>query len=252
MKNIFQNFKNKAIPLFAWSVIGISAILTGCGGGGDGGGSGLTLQDLQGRWVPASGDLVARWLPPSSAGQTTGSFWLLSQSDDSLTVLDTSVNGSQGVVAKGARYRLDQGSVSAYIDWTGVANVNASPKTISFVNGPALNLQDSLSLPALQGNAVGAWRSNFDLTTLNLNVSPGGLITGATTGGCQYDGVLTARSDVTMYEATLEETCTNLMQVSVVRFTGIGFVSGGALNQLTLALVSADRTSGKVLYFTKQ
>lgn len=255
MKTFYQNLKNKAAPIFVWSAISMTAILTGCGGGGDGGGSGLTLKDLQGRWETANGDLVARWLPPSTAGQTTGSFWLLSSNTPFLTVLDTSVNGSQGVVAKGARYRLDptstQGVALEYIDWTGVANVNATPKTMSFVNGPALNLQDSLGLPALQGNAVGDWRSNLNLTALNLNVGPGGLITGDTNGGCEYDGVLTARSDVNMYEATLEEKCTDLLQVSVVRFTGIGFVSA-SVDKLTLALVSTDRTIGKVLYFTKQ
>lgn len=171
-------------------------------------------------------------------------------------MLNASVSGTSAVTAKGKRYSLtpQAGQVSApvAIDWTGVANVKSAPKTLQFSGNPALSLQDPLKDGALQLNAVGQWHSNLGLTSLTFQVDALGVITGKSLTGCVYVGVLNARTDVTVYEAKLSETCA---AGAVEQFTGIAVISSSAtanINQLTLAMVSADNMAGKVLYFQRQ
>lgn len=212
----------------------------------------LTLQSLQGRWTTTSNEWVARWLPPA-AGQNSAALWILSQDGQFLSVLNATVNGSSTVIAKGTRYNLDplsgRGGSTTTLDWQGTANLSASPATLSFRDGQSFALQDPLKNAALQLNAVGAWTSNVGLTTLNWQVDELGVITGNSQTGCMYVGVLNARTDVDAYEVKLSETCAGV----VLQFTGIGVISSmPRLNQLTLALVSANSQAGKVLYLQRQ
>lgn len=266
MKNVTSTFKNVTLSWSAWACMALAVGLSACGGGGSSSGTpvtppsvvvepALTLSTLQGRWTTPGSDFVARWVPPAP-GQSTAAIWGLSRDGQYLTVLNASVSGTSGVTAKGKRYSLTppagQPNVPVPIDWTGVANVNSSPKTLQFAAGPALSLQDPLEDGALQLNVVGQWQSNLQLTTLTFQVDALGVMTGKSQTGCVYVGVINARTDVGVYEAKLSETCG---EGAVEQFTGIAVLSSSAtanLNQLTLAMVSADNMAGKVLYFQRQ
>ena len=268
MKNIVLTFKKSALSWTACTCVAMSLGLSACGGGGSGGTDvvvtppppvvvepALTLTSLQGRWTTANGDLAVRWVPPAQ-GQTSATLWGLSSDGNYLTVLSANVSGSSGISAKGKRYNLGvtagQSPAPISLDLSGTANVKTSPHTINFAGSSILNLQDPLKDGALQLNAVGQWQSDLGLTTLTFKVDALGVITGTSQTGCTYVGVLNARNDVSVYEAKLTETCpTNLIQ----QFTGIGVLSSSAtanLNQMTLAMVSADSLTGKVLYFQRQ
>lgn len=266
MKNIASTYKKLALSWTACACVAMSLGLTACGGGGGGDVAvtppppvvidpALTLASLQGRWTTASGDLAMRWVPPAQ-GQTSATLWGLSSDGNYLSVLSANVSGSAGVTAKGKRYNLNavagQTNPPIALDLSGTANVKSAPHTISFTGNSILNLQDPLKDGALQLNAVGQWHSNLGLTTLTFKVDALGVITGTSQTGCTYVGVLNARNDVSVYEAKLTETCASTL---VEQFTGIGVLSSSAtanLNQLTLAMVSADSLTGKVLYFQRQ
>lgn len=269
MKNIASIFKKSVSPWLVGASLAATLGLAACGGGG-GSGSGvaepvtppaqppvvveplLGLNTLQGRWATANNDLVARWLPPVP-GQTTAPIWMLSQDGQSLTVLNATVSGSTGVSAKGKRYAVNTPEVPAVaIDWQGTSNVKSSPATLSFVGGPNLSLTSPLKDAVLQLNAVGQWRANLGLTTLDFDVDALGIITGQSQTGCLYVGVITARTDVSVYEVKLSETCPSN---AVEMFSGIAILSSSAaanLSQLTLALVSVNGDVGKALYFNRK
>jgi hypothetical protein len=268
MKYASSNFKKSAL---GWTTGALLALgLAACGGGGGGSPDvpvtppppvppvvepALALNTLQGRWASANGDLAMRWVPPA-VGQTTATLWGLSSDGTYLMHLSTSVNGPTGVTAKGKRYSLSlsagQVAEPVALDWTGAANVKVAPKTLTFAGGPALSLQDPLKDGALQLNAVGRWQSNLGLTSLDFDVDALGVITGKSQTGCLYVGVLNARTDVTVYELKLSEACAGGL---IQQFTGIAVLSSSAnanINQLTLAMVNADSTLGKALYFQRQ
>lgn len=267
MTSIFSSFKTQRSIVKASSLGLLVLAVAACGGGGGGSGpsepiapitpppsteAALTLQSLQGRWVTAGNEWVARWLPPMT-GQSTAAVWLLSKDGQFLSVLNATVSGSAGVVAKGFRYQLDpatgQASSPVNLDWPGVADLKTAPGTLKFADGLSFTLHDSLKDAALQLNAVGSWVSKVGLTNLNLRIDELGVITGSSLTGCNYVGVLTARTDVKTYEAKLSETCAGAVQ----QLTGIGVMSLEAtLDQLTIALVSANSQAGKVLYLQRQ
>lgn len=265
MTPIFSSFKTQRSFLKACSLCLLVLAVAGCGGGSSGPTeptvpvtpppsteAALTLQSLQGRWVTADNDWVARWLPPMT-GQSTAAVWLLSKDGQFLSVLNATVSGSAGVAAKGLRYQLDpatgQASGPVNLDWRGLADLKAAPATLKFAEGPSFTLQDPLKYAALQLNAVGSWVSKVGLTNLNVRIDELGVITGSSLTGCNYVGVLTARTDVNTYEAKLSENCAGAVQ----QLTGIGVMSLEAkLDQLTIAMVSANSQAGKVLYLQRQ
>lgn len=268
MKNIASTFKKSALSLSALACVAVTLGLSACGGGSSSPEvvvptppppvvvePTLTLTTLQGRWATANGDFVARWVPPAP-GQSTATLWGLSGDGEFLTVLNASVSGTTAVSAQGKRYSLNpqsaQASAPAVVDWAGVANVKLAPATLRFASESPLSLQDGLKDGALQLNAVGQWQSNLGLTSLTFQVDALGVMTGKSQTGCLYVGVLNARTDVSVYDVKLSEACGGGL---VQQFTGIAVLSSSAtanINQLTLAMVNADSTTGKVLYFQRQ
>jgi hypothetical protein len=266
MTPFFASFKAPRSLARVWALGILILAVSACGGGGSGPSEpvkpppppassnepDLTLQSLQGRWLSADKQWVARWLPPAP-GQSSATIWLVSEDEQYLSVLNATVSGSSVVVSKGWRYTLDplsgQSNSAQALDWRGTTNLKSSPATLSLTEGLNFTLQDPLKEAALQLNAVGSWTSNLNLTRLNLRVDELGVITGTSQTGCVYVGVLTARTDVSAYEAKLSETCAGAVQ----QFTGMAALTAGTtLSKLTLALVSANNQAGKVLYLQRQ
>lgn len=268
--NLYSSSLKAPNTLSRVTILGLLVLaLAACGGGGAGPSEplppaapppppassnepALTLQSLQGRWTTADKQWVARWLPPTS-GQSTATVWMLSEDGRFLSVLSSTLSEDTVVLSKGLRYDLDPSpgvsSNAVPLDWRGGASLKSSPATLTLNDGFNFTLQDALKDAALQLNVVGSWTSNLGLTQLNWRVDELGVITGISLTGCSYVGVLTARTDVSAYEAKLSETCAGVVQ----QFTGMAALpSGSNLNQLTLALVSANSQAGKVLYLQRQ
>ncbi len=237
-------------------VICASLLIGGCGGGGDGGapgGGSFSWSQLQGRWESTVSDQTGRWMPPPFGG-TVATLWLLAVDNSFLTVVDTNISGGDIVSAKGTRYRFDplssQPIAPEIIDWSGPANLNTNPRTISFYTGPSLRQTDSLTTQSLQ-NVIGAdWVMDSSVENIRLKISSTGLIVGDSNRGCTYDGSIKARPDVTMYDVLIEQTCRELSGDVITQMSGIGFVNQG-IDQLTLALVVADRSKASVWFFNK-
>ena len=264
-----KNFKSLSKKILAFVRLSVFTTLVlsvvGCGGGGGANSveqpdpklqpsvdSEFNMRALQGRWVSTTNDWVGYWVPPS-VGNTKASFWLLSNNNQFMSVIDSTVANLADFTLKGTRYDFVALSPEP-LELRGVANLKESPAKLNLSDGLKFTLENPLKEQALQLNTVGSWKGSFSfsgarLADVNLDINQLGIITGDSTGGCGFDGVIAPRIDINIYELKLQMTC----EGNVTNLSGIAVLPlAGQLQKLTFALVSADNQAARVFNLDRQ
>lgn len=232
-----------AVLAARWLTLGALVALTACGGGGDDPEPvpvpALQAASLQGRWVTVSGVSPAQTLLVLPVVEDEASVWSVAADGHTLAQLKLSTSGADGVRARGKLYTLGGSVAPQTIDWQGIAQVAAAGATIS-LNAGALSLTraDLLNQPIRLADVVGTWRATAGDGTLALQWTVGaqGALSGPSTTGCTYAGTLGERTDATVFNVQLTETCLSSMR----RFQGIASAraaQGAQSAALTMALV---------------
>lgn len=234
----------------------LAAVLASACGGGGGGDTGTTTPPttlsaaaLQGRWVTASGISPARTgvVVPGAAGATE--LWLLSADLLSLARLQITTSGSDAVSASGKSYTLPSTStnVGQAANYSGSASL--ANNTLS-LNAGTLQLirSDALTAASSQAAIAGNWNASVGNQTVTLNwaIAADGKLSGPSSTGCSYSGTLAARSDASVYNASLTENCSS----GSVSFAGIATyraAQGNLPAALTLATTSTDGNQTQAL-----
>lgn len=234
-------------------------LISACGGGGDA----MTVPNttptpqqpptepgaamLQGRWLTSNGITPTRTaiVLTTAAGDTE--MWLLSSDLSSLSRLQVSTSGADGVSATGKTYSLPSSTSNPAQSATYSGSVNLSNNTLS-LNAEALLLtrSDELTTPTALTDVVGGWSASAggQRVTLQWTIDANGIIGGPSSTGCSYSGILSARRDGNAYNASVTETCSS----GIINFAGIATYRAN-LATLTLVLIStdADQSQGLVL-----
>ena len=236
-----------------------ATLISACGGGGGGDAAPapaptptptpspteLSAVQLQGRWLTSSGITPVRTgivLPTAAGG---AELWLLASDLRSLSRLQVSTSGTDGVSATGKTYPLPSSSSNPGQSATYNGSANLSNNTLS-LNAGALLLtrSDALKTPSLVADVVGNWSGSAGGQTVALQwtIAANGAISGPSSTGCSYSGILSARSDASAYNASVTETCTT----GVVNFAGIATYRATPA-ALTLAMTSTDAAQTQAL-----
>lgn len=267
--------KLKAILVAALS----TTFLAACGGGGDegsgGGGGGGSAQpsttpgQAEGAY---SGTFATKNVPNgklSMAILENDEYWALYGLDDGnggLTVYGF-VQG-QGLSNNGAFTSSNLKDYSSEGVYSGSLNVNyqtgisfsgtvvANGQSASIAGNTTAAGMAAYNTPANLADITGAWTGNtLGNSVYGLTISATGDITGADTSGCAASGTVKARAsgknvfDVNLIAANTAACGTGAGQAA--RGIGVSSVLSSGKRQLIIALVTADRTNGSVLFATR-
>lgn len=199
----------------------------------------LSAAQLQGRWQTAVGISPVRTalvLPGATAG--SAELWLLANDLSSLSRLQVSTSGAASVSASGQTYSLPSrpSNPSQSVTFSGTANL--SNNTLS-LNAGALQLarSDNLASPSSLSAVAGNWQGGAgnQSATVNVSLSAVGTLGGLSSTGCSYTGALRARSDASVFDVNLTQTCPD----GTLNFAGVASYRATPAT-LTLALTSTD------------
>lgn len=258
---------------FALIAFSTSILLGACGGGGSSapGGSGGTtppdtstggsggsggpsepdlssLANASGRWLNDQGAWVARWLSPAQ-GETQSPIWLLSSDGKQLTYLSASLSSSGQLSASGKSFNLDPAvNTVTSVNWTGRLSEQGSVRKVVFPDGTSMT-QDAPQSKAVQSEVTGSWSTTLgaDIVDLNFTLDSQGVLTGVSTTGCTYAGVVAIRPESFVYDTRVSESCPDKTQVLL---NGIASLSADK-QRLTFTIMTSDKQYAKALFFTK-
>lgn len=245
--------------------VGVAWGLSGCGGGGDGGSSATPGQ--------AQGVYAGNF---SSATFPNGIFSSLVLEDDQIWTLYGTTGSSGEFLVYG--FIQGQGTASSgkftsnglkdyfYDGTTGNASIQATYQAGASFNGTvtengvsvtfagaSANSSFVYSTPASLTDIVGAWSgSNIGGVTSDFTISPSGTFSGVNQFGCGFSGTVRPRAsgknvfDLSMQNNTTAE-CGSGSGLSASGVAASAPLSGGR-RQLTIALVTNDRTRGSVVF----
>jgi hypothetical protein len=252
-------------PLAA--VLVAAALLSACGGGGGSSPestpeptpvptpespatpSSLSAAQLQGRWLTSTGVTPARTaiVLPGAEGSTE--VWLLASDLSSVSRLQLSTRGIDGVSASGKSYSLPSSASNVGQSVSDSGTANLSNNSLSLNSGALLlTRSDALTTASSLADVVGNWSASVggQTATLRLAVAANGALSGSGSTGCSYSGSLSARSDATAYDAGLSEVCSS----GTTAFAGIATYRAGQGSTpaaLTLAMTTTDAAQTQAL-----
>ena len=235
--------------------IALSSLLAACGGGGGDGASTASTPlaidplSLKGRWVTAVGAAPAFTAIVVPEGGNVGA-WVLANDASRLVRLVLRSDNT----ASGKSYVLNPaGTASTDVSGSFTTDLAAAPKelTINGVPAATLALTQSVTLAAaaVQGDIAGTWTATLGggAQTTQWVVTGSGSMTGSSTTGCTYAGIVVAMVNTAAYNVSFTETC----PVGVpAAFSGIATVNA-ALSALTVVSETADASAGSALFFAR-
>ena len=253
-----------ALKLTRWplaAVLVAAALLSACGGGGGSSpestpeptpppaSTSLSAAQLQGRWLTSTGVTPARTAIVLPGAQGSTEVWLLASDLSSVSRLQVSTSGIDGVSAIGKRYSLPSSisNVGQSVSDSGTANL--SNNSLSLNSGALLlTRSNALTTASSLADVVGNWSASVggQTATLRLAVAANGALSGSGSTGCSYSGSLSARSDATAYNARLSEVCSS----GTTAFAGIATyqsVQGSTPAALTMAMTTTDAAQTQAL-----
>jgi hypothetical protein len=211
----------------------------------------LSAAQLQGRWLTSTGVTPARAaiVLPGAEGSTE--VWLLASDLSSVSRLQLSTSGIDGVSASGKSYSLPSSASNVGQSVSDSGTANLSNNSLSLNSGALLlTRSDALTTASSLADVVGNWSASVggQTATLRLSVAANGALSGSGTTGCSYSGSLSARSDATAYNARLSEVCSN--GSGTIDFAGIATyraVQGSTPAALTMAMTTTDAAQAQAL-----
>lgn len=204
---------------------------------------------MQGRWLTSTGVTPARTaiVLPGAEGSTE--VWLLASDLSSVSRLQLSTSGIDGVSASGKSYRLPSSATNVGQSVSDSGTANLSNNSLSLNSGALLlTRSDALTTASNLADVVGNWSASVggQTATLRLAVAANGVLSGSGSTGCSYSGSLSARGDATAYDARLSEVCSS----GTTAFAGIATyraVQGSTPAVLTLVMTTTDAAQAQAL-----
>jgi hypothetical protein len=245
-------FRNLSTVVGAMAV---SCLLAACGGGGSDGAGAPAIPapidplSLKGRWVTVGAAAPAFTAIVVPEGANAGAWVLANDASRLVRLLLRSDN-----TAEGKSYVLNPAGTAA-VDVSGsfTADLAASPSELTINGVPAVTLALSqsatLAAAAVQGDAAGTWTATLGggAQTTQWVVTGSGSMTGTSTTGCTYAGIVVAMVNAAAYNVSFTESC----PVGVpAAFSGIATVNAG-LTALTVVSANADASVGSALFFAR-
>lgn len=232
---------------------GLALALAACGGSPSGETvipSTFDVAQLQGRWVTGTGvtpGYTTLVLPPQAGSAPA---WVLAQDAGSLTRLN--LVGGATLSVSGKSYSLTSAALGQPVSTgaSAVANLTASPKTLTLSNlstSPiVLSLSDGLTGTPPQADVSGSWSASAGngAQEVNWSLNASGAISGSSTTGCVWSGSLLARVDVRLYNASMTENCAG----TINQFSGVATVNADK-SRLTVVGTLIDESRALVLLF---
>ena len=245
-------FRNVSTALGA---IALSCLLAACGGGGGDGASApatpapIDPLSLKGRWVTAGIAAPAFTAIVVPEGGNAGA-WVLANDASRLVRL---VLRSDNTVAGKSYVLTPAGTAAVDVMGSFTTDLAASPKGLTINGVPAATLaltqSATLAAAAVQGDVAGTWAATLGggAQTTQWVVTGSGSMTGSSTTGCTYAGIVVAMVNTAAYNVSFTETC----PVGVpAAFSGIATVNT-ALSALTVVSANADTSVGSALFFAR-
>lgn len=213
-------------------------LLTGCGGG-----DATPAPAMKGFWAGTTGTVVT-----SAIVLASGDTWVVFQENNITTRfarLQSQASGS-GYSGTGTQYLLQSGTTEpasasgTFIEksvLSGAMSATGGSTTLSLAYNPRYETTAKLT------DVVGSWTSSFGggSSTLMMDVSASGTLSGTSTTACTYNGTLQPRTaDPAVFDVSFTETC--LVGASRT-LSGIATVNA-AKTSLFFAATTADKTSG--------
>ena len=233
------------------NVSALSSLLAACGGGGSDGASAAAAPaaidplSLKGRWVTAGGAPPAFTAIVVPEGGNAGAWVLANDASRVVRLVLRSDN-----TAAGKSYVLNPaGTAAADVMGSFTADLAASPKgfTINGVPAATLALTQSatLAVAAVQGDAAGTWTATLGggAQTTQWVVTGSGSMTGSSTTGCTYAGIVVAMVNTTAFNVSFTETC----PVGVpAAFSGIATVNAARSGSVPASADPRHRRAGPI------
>jgi len=237
------------------AAIALTSLLAACGGGGGDGASAAAAPaaidplSLKGRWVTAVGAAPAFTAIVVPEGGNAGAWVLANDASRLIRLVLRSDN-----TAAGKSYVLNPaGTASTDVSGSFTTDLAASPKGLTINGIPATTLALTQSAPlatgAVQGDIAGTWTATLGggAQTTQWTVTGSGSMTGTSTTGCTYAGIVVAMVNTAAYNVSFTETC----PVGVpAAFSGIATVNA-ALSALTVVSEDTDARVGSALFFAR-
>jgi hypothetical protein len=204
---------------------------------------------LKGRWVTSGIAAPAFTAIVVPEGGNAGA-WVLANDASRLVRLVLRSDNT----AEGTSYVLNPAGTAA-VDVLGsfTTDLAASPNGLTINGVPAVTLaltqSATLAMAAVQGDAAGTWTATLGggAQTTQWVVTGSGSMTGTSTTGCTYAGIVVAMVNTAAYNVSFTESC----PVGVpAAFTGIATVNAG-LSALTVVSANADASVGSALFFAR-
>ena len=203
----------------------------------------LQTSSLQGRWTaPAGATSAHTLLVLPSATDGTAAVWAITADGQALLRLQMQATGAHEVELRGWRHVLGEGQMPSTVAWQGTAALTTGSASMTFEAGTlAFTRVDPLDQPPRLADIGGSWSATLGegAVVLHWSVDASGRLSGSSTTGCTYSGMLQENSHATLFDTTLIETCQDLAR----KFAGIASprpAMDGTVSGMTLALVQED------------
>ncbi len=229
-------------------VLALSALAAcGGGGGGDDGTPLPTTQSLQGLWQ-GTWTTPTNQLAASAVVLPDGRAWLVGTDENGavrLVKAAFAVEGSR-LTSNGLQHVPGAAGTTAV-----TANVNVKPASTldgtltidGAVNNFSLNYQPRYDTAAVLADLAGNWSATQSggAVTVTWAISAPGVVTGQSTTGCTYNGLLQARAEAkAVVDVAVNETCAG----TTTQLTGVATLNSGRLSVTT---TTNDETAAVLL-----
>ncbi len=247
------------------ATFGLVGLLGGCGGGGGGGDSAPPPS------VPPPTTAEGLWLGTTSSGRTVnglvldnGEYWVIYSAQNNSAVIAGAVQGTSAASngnfsSSDARdFNLEgSGIVAATISgsyrekqsFSGIVTYSPTQNS-GFSTTYSAGYELTPSLAAVAGTYAGTTATASGTgESATVVISPAGVITGSSAGGCRYSGTITPRAKGNVYNATVTfagGVCSN----GTNTVTGIGYFDATPKRIYSLGL-NTTRTNGYIFVGTK-
>lgn len=253
-----------------WALIAVTAAaLAACGGGGssdddsnggsDGGGSGDTgggtnppvvvksLADLQGRWSGTVGTQTANAMVLADGTawvvQVDGADAPVAVTKGQWRVADDAYTGTgrRVSVGSGVADNVSMAVSSLTADASMAGTLSSSSFSWTYAEGG----EASLTLAAM----AGTWAGNVDAAraTVTWTLTSAGALTGSSTTGCTYEGLLAADTGVAAVSLSATETCAGVAKA----LSGIGTLDSTG-SRASFPYIADDESGAGVFRLSKQ
>jgi len=208
----------------------------------------VSVSVLKGFWAGTQGTTTT-----SAIVLSNGEAWIVQQDAGSTSRFSRSqlVPASTAYSGSGTQYNLLTGAsepLSLTGNYTEKVLLSGTATSASGAWNMTLSYDKRYETAAKPADAVGTWKGAYSSKTLTMTIAADGALTGSSTTGCTYNGVLQPRSsDPAVFDLAFTERCLS----TTTALAGIATVNE-AKTSIFWAFTTIDKTAGGLFTGTRQ